>query len=276
LDGIFSLGLIKRLYDLPHRFVLRVRYARKAIILGAPIARDASLSQCFIIDNTKYGWNAESAGSNIMLCDDSFELVTCLLADVFDLDIPDNILDALYDITIGNLEPNSPSERIFLAWLLSNMKIRESLVEYVRRSEWSNINRWYTEYSSTPLAERVRSRAKQICKSARPLSLGINLIRFTIANRVEYYAARLALVQLRPSSRIVIGVGINKRGYVDIIYMASNKNLIRLSQRLEEYGYLAIGRPHFIRIMFPDGKASLSDITTEFMSILRREIKKLR
>ena len=101
-------------------------------------------------------------------------------------------------------------------------------------------------------------------------------MRYNHENKIERHAARLALFRLRESSRIAIGVGITVKGLVKTCLITSTKNILRVGAGLEKAGFIAISRPHMIKIIFPDAEIDYQQLETILATILRQEIKKIR
>lgn len=266
LDGIFALGLIKRIYDLPHSFKFRVRRARKNILLGIPIAIDAEINQCFIIDNIHCLSSIKHSGSNITLCDEKYGSVTDIVVDIFGLDLPDKYLDAVFDVTIGNIS-SEISKQMYIALLLSDIHERNRLVDWVKDSDWSKVDKWITTKTRSDLYRIVIERSNSFLLKAKRITSGAYALKFQVSNFVDRISIRPSLLYLKETSKVSIGIGVDKDNVVRC-YLFSNKTLTRIGRVLEQRGFISITRKHGVSLL------SVNLNYYEFLDILRDVIRK--
>ncbi len=250
LDCIFALGLFRRIYNLPFSFKLIVRTARNSIIIGTPLMESAHVSNCFIIDNSRYDSTVHRPyGSNILLYDDKYGSLTDMVVDIFGLDIPEAYMDAIFNVAVGAIEDDDLARHMYIAWLLSNMKYRHKLVDYITAKKWSLIDEWLKKKNESNTSKQIEKLAYKICKKCKSLSPGACYIVYVSENRIERLAARYALEILRRSTRIAVGLEVNKYRLVEKCFILSNHRLLGVSVRFMANEWITIPRPHMLRLI---------------------------
>ncbi len=267
IDGIFSAGLIKRIYDLPHCFKFRVQRASRAILLGIPIADNAEVNQCFIIDNTHCLSGLSYRGSNITLCDDKYGSATDIIVDIFGLEIPEKYLNAVFDSTIGDIS-SEISKQMYISLLLSTIHERKNLVDLIKNRKWNKIDEWIATKTKGSLYQAIIERTDSLLRKAKKFIRGVNILKFQVSNQIDRISVRPALLYLKDVSKIAIGIGINKNGIITRCYLFSNRPLIKIGKILEQQGFIPITRKHSIIILSVDMDYN------NFVEILRTIIRK--
>lgn len=268
LDGIFALGLIKRIYNLPHSFKFRVRRAHKNILLGIPITIDAEINQCFIIDNIHCLSGMRHGGSNITLCDEKYGSVTDIVVDVLGLDLPDKYLNVVFDVAVGDIS-SEISKQMYIALLLSDIYERSRLVDWVKDSDWSKIDKWVTTKTKSNLYRIIIERSNSFLSKAKKITSGAYALKFQVSNLVDRISIRPSLLYLKESSKISIGIGVDKNNNIVVrCYLFSNKPLIKIGRILEQQGFISITRKHNVSLL------SVNMNYYKFLDILRDVIRK--
>lgn len=249
LDGIFSSGLLSRIFDAPIRFRLIIRRAKYSVILGVPISRDLQVFQSFIIDvvNCEQFYGA-ALQTNLILCDSSYGSLTDLVVDAFNLEIPNDFLDAVYDIATRNIHADAFSEKLLLAWLLSEKSAHEELAILVKAGLWDRVRDWIQKATSVDLAGLVKFTVNKIRDNLQVVAPQVAMISFSIKDAVEKIAAKYLLYAPPLNAPIILLLGCDGR-QVKLCYISSRSyDLTILSRSLERMGYITIARPNVVRV----------------------------
>ena len=246
-DGVIGGGLILRIFDIPIFFLNRVKEAKRAIIIETPFSLEAFIEESLIIDHhdCRRGPLTEVRFGNIVICDETYESVTSLIADFFDLDIPDNILFALEDIESGRISENPLAEKMFLAYVsdLANFPY-ENIAKSVKNGDWKKILNWIERKSASKETKVVKQIAKIKVKNAEVLVDKVFLIKYNAEDPFEAGAARLALIQLQKN--VKIGITLGYKGIYAFCGMIATKhkkiNLYKLFKELSRANWDAGGR----------------------------------
>lgn len=276
LDGIFALGLLRRLYDLPFVFRLRVRKANNSIILGVPLSFDSELSNCFIIDNARCDRFIHSMGGNISLCQNDYGSLTDLIVDVFGLDIPDSFLNTIYNICTGAINEDLEAEKMYVAWLSSNFPTLRRIVDFIRDRNWERIKEWSYRMYKSPRAAKIKQLSDGFLKKPKVVDPGIYVLRYNVDDWFQRKSIRLAIEKLRPNARVVVAVGVHGNNRVAMCYIASIRSLEKLYSELESSEWITIARPHLLRIIMGESYIDYNSFTSQFLMFLKRRLRRLR
>jgi len=246
-DGVISGGLILRIFEAPISFLNRLEKAYQSIIIEVPLSMEADIEKSLIIDHhdCKKGPLRDAHFGNIVICDESYGSVASLIYDYFELDIPENILDALDDVEAGLIEENELAEKMFIAFVSSIDKFPyNNIAELVRMGKWQKILDWINQRASSKEAELVKKLAKIKAEKAEILTDRIYLIKYKADDPLEVGAARLALIHIQTHAKIGIILG-TKGIYASCGILATKKkrvNLYHIFKELNLLGWNASGR----------------------------------
>jgi len=193
-----------------------------------------------------------------------------MIADIFGLEAPDYILDAILDATVGNISQNEMAEDIYVAWLLSNMNERRKIVDYVTNADWDSIGEWLRKMSNSEEANRLRILAVNKSKRRKILTKRSCYIVYSGENRLDRLSARLALELLIDNITIAIGIEVRSSNLVNRCFIVSNRSLSTASTLVQHDFWLTIPRPHMIRLIVRE-----SINVNSFLMLLRPIIPKL-
>ncbi|GEM_PF-5994831 len=249
IDGIFASGLLNRIFNVVLCFKLFLRRAKYSILVGMPIHINAQISQSFIIDiiNCEKVFKG-TLTTNFILCNNKYGSLTDFVVDIFDFDVPDDLLDAVYEISTKDVPENSFSEKLLVSWLISGKSVRKELATLVQRSRWEEIRTWAHEKSSGALARHIIDMGHRLKERFQTLLPWVAAIRFSIKNKVERLAAKYLLHNSSDIAPVIVILGCDQQK-VKLCFIHSQRyDLTLLSNFLENLGYATIARPHIIRI----------------------------
>jgi len=253
-----------------------VRRAKNSIILGVPLSADSELYNCFLIDNAKCDRFIRSMGGIISLCQNDYGSLTDLVVDVFGLDIPDSLLDTIYNICVGAINEDLEAEKMYVAWLVSSSSTLRKIADFVKDRDWRRIEEWVYKMFETPRATKIKQLSDIFLKKMKVIDPGICVLRYDIDDWFQRKSVRFAIEKLRANFRVIIGVGVDSNNHVAVCYIASVRSLERLYSELESYEWITIARPHFLRIIMGENYIDFNLFMSQFIMFLKRRIKKLR
>jgi len=245
-DGVIGGGLILRIFDLPIYFLNRVEEAKRTIIIEVPLSLEALIEESLIIDHhdCKKGPLGEAHFGNFVICDEKYKSVAALITDYFDLDVPDSILTALEKIESGEIDEETLSHKMFLAYV-SNLATfpYEKIAKLVKIGHWKKIIEWVEKKSVSREAELVQKLAQVKVKNAETLFDRVKIIRYKLDDPFDIGAARLALLQIQKEAKIGIILGCKGiYAYCGIIATRKKINLLNVFKDLSKMDWKAGGR----------------------------------
>ena len=250
LDGIFASGLISRLFNVPIRFKLLLRGAENSIIIGMPISNGAHIIQSFIIDIINCEkFLRETMTTNFMLCNDNYGSLTDFVVDVFDFDVPEDILDAIYRIAVRDVQEDTLAEKFLVSWLMApGRDVWRKLAILIRKNSWSAIVDWAHRNASTMYAKHIVDLSQKLESRCQVLLRGVAMVRFSVRNKMEKLAARLTLHRASNISPVFISIG-SENSNAKICFVQSQRyDLMLLSNFFVNLGYTVVARPNIVRI----------------------------
>ncbi len=275
-DGVFGGGLILRLFNIPIIFSHRLNQARKSIIIEVPISFDAILEENLIIDHhdCKKSLLREIGLGNMIICDENYDSVASLIADLFDLEAPNELLDALECIERGEIEDFDLAKDMFIAYVasLDGFPYR-TIAQYVKNKEWNKIITWIKKRSQSKEAELIKKIGKLKAKSAETLIDRVLLIKYKANDPIEAGAARLALMEIQKVANI--GVALAYEGVYALRGMIATRkkyNLYRVFSELIKADWDAGGRSNVggFRIPYQLPVNQAEEILRRALSVLLR------
>lgn len=276
MDGIFASGLLSRIFDVPIRFGLVVRRAERSVILGMPVSKDAQIVQSFVIDivdwERLYGTTLQT---NFILCDNNYGSLTDLVVDVFDFEVPNDLLDAVYDVATRNVEENSLSEKLLLAWLSLKKDAYNDLASLVKVGSWDKILDWIQRTSGISLIDSIRITVQKLHDACQMVAPQIKVIPFSLKSIDETLAVKYLLYRLPAGTLMVVAIGHHEKR-AKLCYISSGVyDLTVLAKFLEDAGYVTIARPNLIRIRVDENADSFVDkLTIALGSVFKHKRKK--
>lgn len=276
VDGIFASGLLSRIFDVPIRFGLVVRRAERSVILGMPVSKDAQIVQSFVIDivdwERLYGTTLQT---NFILCDNNYGSLTDLVVDVFDFEVPNDLLDAVYDVATRNVEENSLSEKLLLAWLSLKKDAYNDLASLVKVGSWDKILDWIQRTSGISLIDSIRITVQKLQDACQIVAPQIKVIPFSLKSIDETLAVKYLLYRLPAGTLMVVAIGHHEKR-AKLCYISSGVyDLTVLAKFLEDAGYVTIARPNLIRIRVDENADSFVDkLTIALGSVFKHKRKK--
>ncbi len=246
-DGVIGSGLLLRVFDLPISFLNRVDEAVKSVIVEVPFSLDAYVEKCLVIDH--HDCKREPLKSlhfgNHVICDENYSSVASLIVDYFDLDTPEEILDALDLIEMGEIDRDDLAYKMFISFVsdMNNFPYMD-FARAVKMGDWDRIIRWVDNKSSSKDAELVVLISKNKLKNRKELIDGVQLITYNVRDKLDVGAARLALLELEKTAKIGIIIGVDDI-YARYGVIATKKkkiNLIQLFHELNRMSWKAGGR----------------------------------
>ncbi len=246
-DGLIGGGLIQRIFDLPIIFLNRVNEATAKIIIEVPFALDAYIEKCLIIDHhdCKRAPLKSLHFGNHVLCDEEYGSVASMIVDFFDLDAPDEILDALDHIERGDIDSNELAYRMFISFASSIGSFPyEDLVKEVRVGRWERIINWVNKKASSKEAELVKGLSERKLNNVIEIMRNVKLITYNTQDPLDIGAARLALLTLEKQAKIGVMLGLDDiyARFGIIATMKKKINLIPLLDELSKLSWQSGGR----------------------------------
>jgi len=277
LDGLFGGGLILRIYEAPIAFVSRITSAQRAIIIEVPLSSTSMLDQCLIIDHhhCRNPFLVSARVGNYVICDEGYASVTSLISDYFDLDVPDEILDAIDAIEEGIIEENELSNTLFVGFVTSIGKIPfNKIAQDIKNGDWDKIIKWFEKRAKSKDADMVKRLAKTKTENADILIDKVRLVLYKAQDPIEAGAARLALIMLQREANVgVILAHENQFAKKGMIATRKKRiNLLRVIQYLEETGWMAGGRRDVGGFKIPEGVTvtqAIEHLRRAFSTILK-------
>jgi len=246
-DGVIGGGLILRIFDLPITFLNRVDEATETIIVEVPFSPDAYIEKCLIIDHhdCKKSHLRSFHFGNHVLCDETYGSVASMIIDLFDLDAPEEILDALEYIEMGDIHSDELAYKMFISFASSITSFPfTELANYVKLGNWDRVISWIESKSSSKEAELVLEMSKRKLKESVEIIKDVELITYDTHDALDIGAARLALLDLERRAKIGIMIGLDDiyARYGIIATLKKKINLIPLFKELSQLSWQAGGR----------------------------------
>jgi len=277
LDGLFGGGLLLRIYEVPIKFLSRILSARNSIIVEVPLSSMSMIENCIIIDHhyCKNPLLLNVRFSNYIICDESYPSVTSLIADYFELEIPEEILSAINDIEKGIVEEGSLSGILYIGYIATmNRMPFQKIAQDIKSGNWERIIRWFEKRANSKDAELVKQLAKIKAENANILINRVRIILYKATDSIEVGAARLALIKIQEENDAGVILGYEgqfaKKGM-----MATKRrkiDLLKVLMYLEENGWSAGGRRDVGGFKIPEGTTvnqAIEYLRRAFLTILK-------
>lgn len=253
IDTLISAGLIQNFFSVSSiKLKFRIRRAQNSILIGVASAEDSEIINSFIIDNThceRY-WGHTQA-SNIFLCDHKFGSITDFLVETFDLMVPENILDAVFQISTINFAENSFADDMFLVNLILRRRDKYRIIDFARQNDWNGLIEFIKNRSDSPEIKYIKKKRLAFLRKTKQVGKLIILPVENPLNILDIYAARSSTLLLSRDSPLAMAIIMTKRKHFGFGY-STIFDLTYLRDNLSRLGINALARPHYIYFTFDD------------------------